>query len=307
MRLEEFTRSYHLLKVSHDRMEHRLAAGTVSLREALMGLRRRLMLQASDETLTADSGGRILRLFADYVSIRIAALYRVDGSNNVANDPVATLGQLKIDPNHEMISLVLQKGCLVSVRDIIERQEAMEDSPLAVVPLIDVNDRIHGVLVIEDMLFLSLQEENLRLLAVLGGQIGDMLALASSHTGTDADSARFVRETQRAIINQRLFDLPAMLVGISLPPEDQGKEIETLLLRQRRGLDCIWVRENEAGREILLLMPLTGPLEYEGYQKRISQILRERFGQSIEELGLRIMTREILAKHKIDTLLNLND
>lgn len=307
MRLEEFTRSYHLLKVSHDRMEHRLAAGTVSLREALMGLRRRLMLQTSDETLGKDSGGRILRLFADYVSIRIAALNRVDGAKKVANDPVATLGQLKIDPNHEMVSLALQKGCLVSVRDIIERQEAMEDSPLAVVPLIDVNDRIHAVLVIEDMLFLSLQEENLRLLAVLGGQIGDMLSLASSQSGTDADSARFVRETQRAIINQRQFGLPAMLVSISMPLGDQGKEIETLLLRQRRGLDCIWVRGRDSGKTLLLLMPLTGPLEYEGYQKRISQILRERFGQSVEELGLRITTREITAKQKIDTLFSHND
>lgn len=307
MRLEEFTRSYHLLKVSHDRMEHRLAAGTVSLREALMGLHRRLMLQASNEALAKDSGERILRLFADYVSIRIGSLYSVDESHKVANQPVATLGQSKNDSNHEMVSLVLQQGCLVSVRDIVDRQEALEDSPLAVVPLIDVNDRVHGVLIIEDMLFLSLQEENLRLLAVLGGQIGDMLSLASDRGGIDAESARFIRETQRAIINRRQFGLPAMLVSTIVPPGDRGKEIETLILRQRRGLDCIWVRESGASRQILLLMPLTGPLEYEGYQKRIAQILRERFGQSIEELGLRIMTREIMAKQKLDTLLNLND
>jgi hypothetical protein len=307
MRLEEFTRSYHLLKVSHDRMEHRLAAGTVSLREALMGLRRRLMLQASDDTLNKESGGRILRLFADYVSIRMASLYPVDSSNNVINTPIATLGQSKIDPDHEMISLVLQEGCLVSVRDIVERQEVIENSPLAVVPLIDVNDRIHGLVIIEDMLFLSLQEENLRLLAVLGGQIGDMLSLASTRSGIDAESARFVRETQRAILNQRQFGLNAMLVRLTLPTGEQGKEIETLLLRQRRGLDCIWVRERGSDKEIWLLMPLTGPLEYEGYQKRISQILRERFGQSIEELGLRIRTREITSKQNIDTLLSIDD
>jgi hypothetical protein len=307
MRLEEFTRSYHLLKVSHDRMEHRLAAGTVSLREALMGLRRRLMLRAGEEALEKDGGERILRLFADYVSIRIAALYRVDGAHKVTYDPVATIGQAQIGPNHEMVSLALQKGCLVSVRDIIDRQEAMEDSPLAVVPFIDVNDGIHGVMIIEDMLFLSLQEDNLRLLAVLGGQIGDMLSLASSRSGTDADSARFVRETQRAIINRRQFDLPAMLVSILLPPGDQGKEIETLLLRQRRGLDCIWVRGNGTGKTLLLLMPLTGPMDYEGYRKRIAQILRERFGQSLEDLGLRITMHEIKAKENIETLLNPND
>ena len=231
----------------------------------------------------------------------------MDGANKVAADPVAVHGHIKVDPNHEMVSLVLEEGSLVSVRDIIDRQAAMEDSPLAVVPLIDVNERIHGVLIIEDMLFLSLQEENLRLLAVLGGQIGDMLALASSRSGTDADSARFIRETQRAILNRRQFGLPAMLVNIQLPTGEQSKEVETLLLRQRRGLDCIWVRGDASGKTLLLLMPLTGPIEYEGYQKRIAQILRERFGQSIEELGLRITTREIMPKEKIDTLLSPND
>ena len=77
MRLEEFTRSYHLLKVSHDRMEHRLAAGTVSLREALMGLRRRLMQAKGCEALNPESGDYILQLFADYVAVRVAAVYRM--------------------------------------------------------------------------------------------------------------------------------------------------------------------------------------------------------------------------------------
>lgn len=307
MRLEEFTRSYHLLKVSHDRMEHRLAAGTVSLREALMGMRRRLLLKSGEDVLDSDSGRQILQLFADYVSIRVAAIYRVDKAKKVVPDPVAVHGQGNIDPNHEMVIQAVREGCLVSVRDVIDRREVLTDAPLAAVPLVDVNNRVHGILVIEDMLFLSLQEENLRLLAVLGGQIGDMLTLAASHTGTDADSARFVRETQRAVLNRRLYGLPAMVVNIALPPGDAGEEIEGLLVRQRRGLDCIWVRENEGTRCLWLLMPLTGPADYEGYRKRIVRFLRERFGQSMEEIGIRITEREIEPKDTIDKLLGVDE
>jgi hypothetical protein len=303
MRLEEFTRSYHLLKVSHDRMEHRLAAGTVSLREALMGMRRRLLLHSGDDVLGSDAGRQILQLFADYVSIRVAAIYRVDKAKKVVPDPVAVLGQGDTDPNHEMVIQAVREGCIVSVRDVLDRRGELANGPLAAVPLIDVNGRTHGILVIEDMLFLSLQEENLRLLAVLGGQIGDMLALAASHTGTDADSARFVRETQRAVLNRRLYGLSAMVVNIALPPGDAGEEIKGLLVRQRRGLDCIWVRENGGARSVWLLMPLTGPVEYEGYRKRIVRFLRERFGQSMEEIGIRITVQEIKPKDTIDRLL----
>jgi polysaccharide biosynthesis protein PelD len=306
MRLEEFTRSYHLLKVSHDRMEHRLAAGTVSLREALMGLRRRLMQAKGCEALNPESGQYILQLFADYVAIRVAAVYRIDPSGDLSPDPVATLGRQRHGPQHEIVRHALQECCLMSIRDILERQPDAHDGPLVAVPIVDVNRGVHGIVVIEDMLFLSMQEENLRLLAVIGGHIGDMLSLATIR-GADADSAHFMRETRRAILNFRQHGLPAMLISMDLPDGEPGREIEALLRRQRRGLDCLWVRESQDRRTLLLLMPLTGPAEYEGYRKRVEEILREHFGLQSAELSLTITPHAVEARDTVKALLDVEE
>ncbi|MEJ2659251.1 MAG: PelD GGDEF domain-containing protein, partial [Desulfobacteraceae bacterium] len=160
------------------------------------------------------------------------------------------------------------------------------------------------MVVIEDMLFLSMQEENLRLLAVIGGHIGDMLSLASIRGG-DADSAHFMRETQRAILNFRHHGLPAMLVQMTLPDGESGREIETLLRRQRRGLDCLCVRESHSGRILMLLMPLTGPAEYEGYRKRMEETLQEHFGRQ-SDLRLAVVPHAIEARDTLKTLLNVD-
>ena len=306
MRLEEFTRSYHLLKVSHDRMEHRLAAGTVSLREALMGLRRRLLLAGSNEALNPESGSYILQLFADYMAIRVAAIYKAGPSGKLSSEPVSALGRLHHGPQHAIVRKSMQEGCLMSIRDVLEQQVEAREGPLVSVPIIDVNQRIHGVVVIEDMLFLSMQEENLRLLAVISGHIGDILSLAAIR-GADADSARFVRETQRAILNYRQHALPAMLVRIELPSSDEGQEVEAVLRRQRRGLDCILGRDGHERRTLLLLMPLTGPAEYEGYRKRVENILREHFGKQSTEMNLSIMPHAIQAGDTAEELLKVDE
>jgi polysaccharide biosynthesis protein PelD len=306
MRLEEFTRSYHLLKVSHDRMEHRLAAGTVSLREALMGLRRRLLLAGSDAALNPESGGYILQLFADYVAIRVAAIYKAGPSGKLSSDPVAVLGLQHHGAEHAIVQQAMQEGCLMSVRDVLEQPVEAREGPLVAVPIIDVNRCIHAIVVIEDMLFLSMQEENLRLLAVIGGHIGDILSLAAIR-GADADSARFMRETQRAILNFRQHGLPAMLVRLDMPSGDEGREVEALLRRQRRGLDCILGRDGHERRTLLLLMPLTGPAEYEGYRKRVENILREHFGKQSTEMNLTIRPHAIQAGDSAEALLTVEE
>ena len=306
MRLEEFTRSYHLLKVSHDRMEHRLAAGTVSLREALMGLRRRLMQSKGCEALNPESGNYILQLFSDYVAVRVAGVYRVDPSGALLPDPVAALGRPRYGVQDEIVRFALREGCLMSIRDVLDQPPDAHTGPLAAVPIIDVNRQVHGMVVIEDMLFLSMQEENLRLLAVIGGHIGDMLSLATIR-GADADSANFMRETQRAILNLQHHGLPAMLVRMDLPEGELGREIEKLLRRQRRGLDCLWTSEGPSRRTLLLLMPLTGPAEYEGYSKRLEEILKEHFGRQSAELDLTVSPHAIEARDTIKTLLNRDE
>jgi hypothetical protein len=306
MRLEEFTRSYHLLKVSHDRMEHRLAAGTVSLREALMGLRRHIIHAGGRQALSEENGNFILQLVADYVAIRVAGIYRVDPRGDRLAEAVATLGRLRVDPQHDMVRQALKDGCLVSLRDVMERQASTQNSPLVAAPLMDVNGGIHGMIVIEDMLFLSMQEENLRLLAVIGGHIGDMLSLAAVE-GADADSAHFIRETRRAIQNCRQHGLSAMLVRMTLPSGESSQEIESLLRRQRRGLDSVWAPNGGARRVLLLLMPLTGQLEYEGYRKRIDEILRQQFGRNSTELNLTIDPHAIEAADTVDALLTVEE
>ena len=303
MRLEEFTRTYHLLKVSHDRMEHRLAAGTVSLREALMELRRRLMLRVEGATLPTESGQQILRLFADYVSVRVAALYPVDAADHIGPTPIARLGQTQGPSDHPMVRQAAREGCLVSIRDVLDNADLGASGPLVAVPVADVAGRTHAVLVIEDLPFLVLQEENLRLLATLGGHVGDILTLAVAKEGADADSVRFRRELERAIVDQQRYRLASMLVRLQLPLSEKADAIEAILLRQVRGLDCVWVHHGPAVTTLLLLMPLTSLLDYSGYQQRIDRVLLEKMGAQSAELGVEIQAREIASSDRMEELL----
>ena len=304
MRLEEFTLSYSLLKVSHDRMEHQMAAGSVSLRGALMEFRRFLLQYETDMQLSAEMSEQILRLFGDYVAIRVAAIYPVDEKGQVADTPVAVHGQPQVSPAHEMVRMAVDDGVLMTIRDLLERPAEAESAPLAAVPIADVGGRLYAVLVVEDMPFVALQEENLKLLAVLGGHVADLLTLTRDKQGKDIAQIRFETELKRAILDCRRYALPAMLVTVRLPQTGPVEEVEELLLRQVRGLDRLLMQEDEQGRLLRLLMPLTGPLELDGWQQRINRILHEHLGQETEELGIRIIAREIRGREKLADLLS---
>ena len=302
MRLEEFTLSYNLLKVSHDRMEHQLAAGSVSLRGALMAFRHFLLQRDSDLPFTTDTAHQIIGLFGDYVAIRRAAIYQVtDG--RISTEPSAAQGRAEVSSAHEMVQLAIDNKVVMSVRDQSNLQDQAGAVPLAAVPISDVSDHVHAVLVVEDMPFVALQEENLKLLAVLGGHIGDLLTLTKEKQGEDVASIRFEKELSRAILDCRRYALPSMLVTIRIPVSELTEDIESLLLRQVRGLDRLLTEENGQGRLLRLLMPLTGPLEMHGWQQRIDRILHEQLGRNLAALGLELVARELRGRETLAELL----
>ena len=171
-RLERLTRGYHLLKRSHDLLEQRMASGGPSLQAVLERVQDHL--RGCGEYDLAGAAGAILRLFGDYGQVQAASLHMVR-AGRMSSTPAAELGKAPpVTCAHPMVLDAIITGTLTSVRE--ERMAAGERGPLACVPLVDVDGRVWGVVIIHEMPFISLHEEHLALLAVLGGRVGDWLA-----------------------------------------------------------------------------------------------------------------------------------
>ena len=151
LRLDEFTRAHHILRISHDRLEQRVAGNDQSLRSSLLGLRQLLRELPGEEAPLDALAETVLALLAQYGSLRIAGLYRVRHDRTPEPQPLASLGEMPaLDADDLLVLTCLERGELVSVRqELLERGEQRAHSALQVcVPLVDTDGRILALLAV---------------------------------------------------------------------------------------------------------------------------------------------------------------
>ncbi len=343
MRTDEFTRAYHLLKVSHDSLEHRLAANTQSLREALYSMRRRLLAVKPEKEPLHTLGNLMLGILSNYGHLHVASLHAVNMgahmNNGIAGSALATLGtNSTINTDDPLLVEALRLGQMTSVRahlgvqniradtgtrnaraDTGTRQEFTQTLParhgtatgdqhtalLAAIPIVDVSGRIWAMVAVHEMPFMAFHEGNLKLLAVLGGHMGDILAAGIG--GPDAqDPAEqdFIRQLRRSIEDARRYKLPAMVVRLTFDPAGAPVDLAELMVERRRGLDQVWLSTRPAGTPVvLLLMPLTDALGMEGYLAGLEKLTRERYGLSLSHAGMTVHSREITKKDTVNSVM----
>ncbi|MDU2609686.1 MAG: PelD GGDEF domain-containing protein, partial [Pseudomonas aeruginosa] len=282
LRLDEFTRAHHILRISHDRLEQRVAGNDQSLRSSLLGLRQLLRELPGDEAPLDALAETVLALLAQYGSLRIAGLYRVRHDRTPEPQPLATLGEMPaLDADDLLVRTCLERGELVSVRqELLERGEQRAHSALQVcVPLVDTDGRI------------------LALLAILAGHIADLLQSDRRALQlADIDAQRFSQYLKRSLLDARDHGLPACLYAFELTDARYGEEVQRLLEGSQRGLDVQLRLRNDEGRRVLLvLLPLTSAEGSQGYLQRLRILFAERFGQAreLESLGVRIRQYEL--------------
>ena len=196
-RLEEFSTDYHVLKVSHGQLEEFVAGQRTSLRGALLALRPALAAGGENEGGLAD-GRALMAVFARFCSVQVAGLYAM--RNDTLVDPAALavhgeMGDLPLfDP---LLRRALAERRVVSVKLESAAAEQHGSALLAVVPIVDSRNRLHGVLAIRDMHFMAFQQRNLNLLALLAGYVGDLIARGGGLD--DAPAERFVAELDTAL------------------------------------------------------------------------------------------------------------
>ncbi|RMF17141.1 MAG: hypothetical protein D6758_06830 [Gammaproteobacteria bacterium] len=288
IRLDEFTRNYHLLKVSHDRLEMQLAGSGQSLREALRHLQKQLR-QSGESGLTPAVARTALDILAEYGSLQRAALLEVR-EGLLMPEPLAETGGLdEVDVDDDLIHHCMEILAVVSIRPELQgNQLDFSTRYLAAIPLLDAEQHLRGVIVIQLMPFFAFEDKTLRLLAVLAGRIADFIHYHEMVPEAESEEEMLFRANlKRALADRQAHDVPGSLICLEIEPGDEGERLADLVERMRRGLDLV-LRQSGHPIRVWVLLPLTDELGMAGYRQRLEDRVKEELGLSLLELPVTV-------------------
>ncbi|SHM12333.1 hypothetical protein SAMN05216428_11461 [Nitrosospira sp. Nsp11] len=264
-RLEEFTRSYQLLRLSHDRLEQTVANSGSSLREGIMNLQSTL---DGIDGLNASSLQRLIEFIAEYGALTQACIVGIAADRIDTGRILACIGEnFSISDDDPVVTSALESGELAAVNLISEY--AMEQNQLlAAIPLADSTGEIHAMLVVRSMPFFAFQENNLRLIAVLVAHGVDHLRFGTA----DSSTGRFIASFERVHQDFLRFKLDATLLRLSGAPGDV-LNVYGQLRSSVRAVDLMCMAKDEEKPVIWLLLPLTDTANAQAWMQRVDDIL----------------------------------
>jgi hypothetical protein len=170
-RVERAERTGRVMKLSHERLEERLAATRWSLGGAVDLAQRKMAELCSRREL----GEILLDVIASQAMVQVASLYWA-GSAPLLPMPVATLGAPSQRRGlHPLVQRAWKTRRLVAVGDVSEAISGDDGAVLAAAPVITASGHLVGVVAIHQMPFMQFQAEQLRSLLMIIGQLGDMM------------------------------------------------------------------------------------------------------------------------------------
>ena len=278
-RLEEFTRNYQLLRLSHDRLEQTVANSGLSLREGIMHLQS--TLDAIDG-LTETSLQKLIEFVAEYGALTQACIVGITADRiDTARILARVGGDFTIDDNDPVLKTALETGELAAV-NLITENAANHNQLLAAIPVTDSTGEIHAMLLVRSMPFFAFQENNLKLIAVLVAHGVDHLRFGAATSSV----TRFIASFERVRRDHEEFRLDAMLLRLSGARADVMAAYEKLR-SSIRAIDMICLTQDKEQPVIWIMLPLTNPAEAQAWMQRADGVLAK-------------VTSELLSINEVD-------
>ena len=274
-RLEEFTRSYQLLRLSHDRLEQTVANSGFSLREGIMRLQSEL---ETIEGLTQASFARLLEFVAEYAALTQACIVGITGDRVDSTKVLAAVGDhFPIDDSDPVVRAALESGELAAV-NLVKERAADQNTLLAAIPLADSTGDIHAILLVRSMPFFAFNEDNLKLIDVLTAHGVDHLRFGAA----TSSAARFIAAFDRVRQDHARFGLDATLLRIRSVTGEKAElgRVYEKLHSAVRGIDVMCMGRDRKGDKadkgeavIWILLPLTDIAAARAWMQREEGVL----------------------------------
>jgi polysaccharide biosynthesis protein PelD len=286
-RLDELTKAYFALNLSHDRLEQNLISRPITLRDALSRLRGDTP-QAHAAATLKESAQDFLNIITQFCQIEAAGLFAlVEGEPEPKQ--LASIGQSgALDTNDPLYRYCLDGGVMTHVQAHLA--ERSDSKYLVVAPLTASDGARLGVVAIEKMAFLNLNSETLHILGALLGYYADGIrkasvteALVRAHPDCPSD---FALELERLASMSKAYGINTSLLTLTFAPRAQTQDILLHLQRAERGVDVRWLTQRNERVVLVKLMPLTNAKGVMGYLNRLEMLLQENFGLTPEQAGI---------------------
>lgn len=189
-------------------------------------------------------------------------------------------------------------GEMTSLEDYTDLVQGM---PLCVVPLLDLDGRVHGLFVVLDMPFVDFHEGQLQLLSVIGARLGEHLAVSPrDEQALHTSLARWQQHVRRNRV-----EAVAITLTLTYPVSDeQARDISAAIDEQRRGLDeCFALAQSNGQRSWVTIMPLTGERALGSYRERMQAALGRLFEDPAVPRSMRLQATGLDGRASVASLL----
>ncbi len=285
-RLNELTRAHYLLKLSHQRIEQELLRRPASLRDLLEQQR----MQHGREGETLPGADALLQMLAQTCELESAAIFACDERGRLlptACSRLASIASLREDD--PVLLRALEQGQLAH---IAQHGAAGETTYLVAAPLLASSKKLLGMVLIERLPFLALNQENLQMLSVLVGYYSDgvqaggvIQPLREVCLEIPDDFALELRRLDRLAREHRV---QSALVGLTFPKTIAGATLQEQVKRMRRSMDLAWEFNTEHRTVYFTLLSLAGSPAVEGYLMRVEAAFKAQHGLDFGQAGVAV-------------------
>ena len=303
--LDNLSRDYYLLRISHERIEQSYIIKPLSLRDMFYQLKQELI--KNDCQINQSTSMTLLELFSQYCSINNAAYCFYDTETNQIK-PIAFLGKefaVKIDDPLIQNTISAKSSSYFAVNKLIKGNKS---DYLAIIPQFKSMGEIMGFVIIKDIPFWSLTHDNMEVLTVLSAYftlqwttLNKVSPLLKEYPTCSSD---FLNEFQSLVSLKKENSVDSAISCLMIPPGSQQQNITYLFEQQKRSLDYLWVHPVHSYNFVFTLMPLTSLSAMFGFRNRVEGLLKREFGLELNKDGLYIRYQQL---NQIDPDKQLHD
>jgi polysaccharide biosynthesis protein PelD len=283
-RLHRITRRHLLLRLSHDHMEREMLTRPITLREALIELRKHTVTHNESNMPALDS---LLQLLAQYCQLESAAIFASPSADGAYPRLAAIGSPPDLDITDPLLAHAMKHQALSHLLSEEVGDEAPPSRFLVIAPIFASDGHLLGILAVERMPFLSLTEENLQMLSVLLGYYADCTV--------ESDEARqflehfpdapphFAAEFSRMLRLQRDYGINSHVVVLFFSDDVHDQQVIVQRELTRRSLDVSWLRKTNRGVLLANLMPLADGSAVQECLVRVENVLNDQLGLARDE------------------------